>query len=40
MDQDKDNVFLKKQWFIKSGEGKIEQYYDINTKKVVLKSKI
>lgn len=34
MDQEKDNVFVKKQWFIKSGDGKIEQYYDINMKKV------
>ena len=32
MDQD---VFLKKQWFIMTHEGKIEQFYDINLKKVI-----
>ncbi|CAK88109.1 unnamed protein product (macronuclear) [Paramecium tetraurelia] len=30
-----EDIFLKKQWFIKSCEGKIEQYYDINLKKVI-----
>ncbi|CAD8100790.1 unnamed protein product [Paramecium sonneborni] len=32
MDQD---VFLRKQWFIMTHEGKIEQFYDINLKKVI-----
>jgi calcium-dependent protein kinase len=32
---DQDNITVKKQWFIKSRDGKIEQYYDINMKKVV-----
>ncbi|CAK88776.1 unnamed protein product (macronuclear) [Paramecium tetraurelia] len=32
MDQE---VFLKKQWFIMTHEGKIEQFYDINLKKVI-----
>lgn len=29
-----DDIYLKKQWFIKSQDGKIEQFYDINMKKV------
>lgn len=32
---DQENVYLKKTWFIKSHEGKIEQFYDINLKKVL-----
>lgn len=31
---DPNGVFLKKQWFIKSNNGKIEDFYDIDVKKV------
>jgi len=31
----KSDVYLKKQWFIKSRGGKIEDYYEIDQKKVL-----
>jgi len=29
------DVFLKKQWFIKSNDGKIEDFYEFDAKKVL-----